>query len=192
MGKQLRATKKAKTTKASGSGLLSQFGKPSTRKKNCSLLTRQRPLAGTLALLIAAVCVVGGYVLISHSLAATAPPQSYAIVSGYANRCLDDYDNKSANKNPVDLYNCNNTTAQQWSINTNGQLMIHGKCMDILNGGKTDGQVIDLYACKSASDKTIANQEWYVTKNNSLASRLNNKCLQAPLNKNGEQLQMWD
>ncbi len=135
-----------------------------------------------LAVIVAAFCVVGGFALLSHSFAASSTPE---VASGFSGKCLDDWRDGKGNGNIVDLYACNGTAAQQWSVYTSGKVTINGKCLDVYQQGRSNGQIVDLYTCNGG-----ANQKWtYV--NYTLVSAQSGKCLQAPANQSGLQLQIW-
>ena len=57
-----------------------------------------------------------------------------------SNLCLDDRSASTANGNPVQIYTCNGTGAQQVTVVQAGStLHILGKCVDIVSGGTADG-----------------------------------------------------
>jgi hypothetical protein len=53
--------------------------------------------------------------------------------------CLDDTNNSSANGNKVQLWSCNEDTAQNWTYAEDGTLRIHGKCLDDTGYGTKAG-----------------------------------------------------
>jgi hypothetical protein len=76
---------------------------------------------------------------------------------GVLGKCIDDFHNSTANSNKVDIWTCNGTAAQQWTMNANGRIMVHGKCLDVYQNKAQPGTRVDLYACKSSG---FANQQW--------------------------------
>jgi hypothetical protein len=131
-------------------------GRTSGPKK--STLRNRRPMGGMLAVVVAAVSVIGGYALLSGSFAATGSGTP-EITSGVAHKCLDDYRNNAASGAIVDIWDCNGTPAQQWTMTdkTNGQIRVHGKCLDVYQSSASAGAKVDLYGCKTANK---ANQTW--------------------------------
>ena len=110
-------------------------------------------------------------------------------VTGYNGLCLDVRGANSANFTPVQVYTCNGTTAQQWTVVQAGStLHALGKCLDINGGGTADGTTVDLYDCN-----TTAAQVFIPQSNGSLYNPQSNKCLDdTNFGGSGTQLQIWD
>src|SRR5580704_6712812 len=53
--------------------------------------------------------------------------------------CMDNWQNRAVNDNPVDIFSCNGTAAQQWSVNSNHTISIDGMCLDIYQGSQANG-----------------------------------------------------
>ena len=54
--------------------------------------------------------------------------------------CVDVRGANAANFTPVQVYTCNGTNAQSWTVVTAGStLHALGKCLDIIGGGTADG-----------------------------------------------------
>ncbi|HEY6492391.1 MAG TPA: ricin-type beta-trefoil lectin domain protein, partial [Trebonia sp.] len=68
-------------------------------------------------------------------------------ITGYQGLCLDDRSASTADFNPVQVYTCNGTNAQQWTVESNNTLEVLGKCLDVDAAGTTDGTTVDLYTC---------------------------------------------
>ena len=155
------------------------------RKSKLALVAGKLPITRRLALLVVAVSVIGGYALLTQTFAASSGTPEVA--SGYAGKCLDDYRNNAASGAYADLWSCNGTAAQQWTYDANSQqVMIHGKCMDIQGAKYDNGRIIDLYKCNGQ-----ANQKWKLM-GNTIVNPHSNRCLNAPMNQNGQQLQIWN
>ena len=109
------------------------------------------------------------------------------MTSGIAGKCLDDYTGSSTNATKVDIWDCNNTPAQQWTVG-NSLVQINGKCLDIVGAGSTaNGTLVDLWDCNSGS-----NQVW-TAENGTLVNPASGKCLDDPgfSTTNGTQLEIW-
>ncbi|WP_030453933.1 glycoside hydrolase family 16 protein [Herbidospora cretacea] len=96
--------------------------------------------------------------------------------------------------NPVDaarlqMYDCNGTAAQQWSINADGTVRAMGKCMDAAAAGTANGTPIQLYTCNGT-----AAQRFTLSGAGDLVNIAANRCVDiAGRNTaNGAQLQLWD
>ena len=60
---------------------------------------------------------------------------------------------------PVQVYTCNGTNAQQWTVVQAGStLQALGKCMDINGGGTADGTTVDLYDCNNTGAQVFIPQ----------------------------------
>lgn len=111
-------------------------------------------------------------------------------ITGYGGLCVDDRAASSANFNPVQVYTCNGTPAQQWTVVEAGStLHALGKCMDINGGGTADGTTVDLYDCNGTAAQVFIPQS-----NGSLYNPQSGKCLDDTnwSTTPGTQLQIWD
>ncbi|WP_194891008.1 glycoside hydrolase family 16 protein [Catenulispora pinisilvae] len=105
------------------------------------------------------------------------PPGSGPIYSGVgSNICLDDRSSSTADYNPVQIYGCNGSVAQQWSVVQAGStLHVLGKCLDVDAAGTADGTKVDLYDCNGTGSQVFIPQS-----NGSLLNPQSNKCLDVP------------
>jgi len=112
-----------------------------------------------------------------------------AAITGYNGLCVDVRGANTANFTPVQVYTCNGTPAQQWTVVEAGStLHALGKCMDINGGGTADGTTVDLYDCNNT-----AAQVFIPESNGSLYNPQSNKCLDdTRFGGSGTQLQIWD
>jgi hypothetical protein len=111
-------------------------------------------------------------------------------ITGYGGLCIDDRGASTANFNPVQVYTCNGTAAQQWTVVQAGStLHVLGKCMDINGGGTADGTAVDLYDCNNTAAQVFIPQS-----NGSLYNPQSGKCLDDTgwSTTPGTQLQIWD
>jgi hypothetical protein len=128
------------------------------------------------------------YVAAYESTGATIGPTGP--VTGYDGLCIDDLSASTANYNPVQVYTCNGTDAQQWTFDTaNDTLQVLGMCMDINAGGTADGTLVDLYYCNGSGS-----QVWQPQSDGALYNPQSGKCLDDTnwSTTPGTQLQIWD
>ncbi|MFI7049366.1 carbohydrate-binding protein [Streptosporangium sandarakinum] len=92
-------------------------------------------------------------------------------VKGLAGKCLDVAGANPADGTKVQLYTCNNTTAQNWTV-SGQQLKALGKCLDVAGGATTDGTKIQLYTCNNT-----AAQNWTPQPDGTLKNPQSGKCL---------------
>ena len=111
-------------------------------------------------------------------------------VVGYGGLCMDVRGANSADFTPVQVYTCNGTPAQQWTVVQAGStLHALGKCLDINGGGTADGTTVDLYTCNNTAAQVFIPQS-----NGSLYNPQSNKCLDDTgwSTTPGTQVQIWD
>lgn len=92
-----------------------------------------------------------------------------------AGKCLNDVGNSTNNGNPLDIWTCNGSTSQHWTLVQDGTLRIHGKCLDVLHGGTGNGTKVDLYSCNSTGS-----QHWRLGTGGALINPQSGKCLTDP------------
>src|SRR3954452_22710036 len=104
-------------------------------------MNRVRKLAyATIGLVVPAAAIVYGLL---PALAATAGP-----ITGLGGRCIDVAAASSANGAHVQLYDCNGTAAQQWTLGTgDDSIRALGKCMDVTAATTANGAKVQLYDC---------------------------------------------
>jgi hypothetical protein len=150
----------------------------------CTAPTSATTSGGTMS-----VAYVAAYQTTSSS---STPPPTGATgpIVGYGGLCVDDRSASTANFNPVQVYTCNGTAAQQWTVVEAGStLQALGKCMDINGGGTADGTTVDLYDCNGTAAQVFIPQS-----NGSLYNPQSGKCLDDTgwSTTPGTQLQIWD
>ncbi|WP_262056878.1 lectin [Streptomyces sp. STR69] len=111
-----------------------------------------------------------------------------AAIKGLAGKCVDVNGANSANGTAVQLYDCNGSAAQQWTVGSDGTIRALGKCLDVNAGGTADGTKVQLYDCNGS-----AAQKWAVSSANDIVNPQANKCLDVTGNNsaNGTPLQIW-
>jgi predicted alpha-1,2-mannosidase len=62
-------------------------------------------------------------------------------------KCVDDRSSSTSNYNPIQVYTCNGTDAQQWTVAPDDTLQVFGDCMDVDDAGTTSGTLVDLHTC---------------------------------------------
>nr|WSW65492.1 family 16 glycosylhydrolase [Streptomyces sp. NBC_00995] len=109
-------------------------------------------------------------------------------ITGLAGKCVDVAAAATANGTPVQLYDCNGTAAQRWTVGADGTVRALGKCLDVASGGTADGTVVQLWDCNGS-----AAQRWAVSGARDIVNPQANKCLDVTGNSsaNGARLQIW-
>jgi mannan endo-1,4-beta-mannosidase len=122
------------------------------------------------------------------NLPAGSTPPPTGTITGYGGLCLDDRSGGTADLNPIQVYTCNGTTAQSWTVESNGTIQVLGKCLDVDAAGKTNGTTVDLYTCNGTGA-----QSWTPGANGSLVNTNSGLCLDDTgwSTTPGTQVQIW-
>jgi chitinase len=109
-------------------------------------------------------------------------------ITGYGGKCVDVNAASTANGTQIQLYTCNGTNAQSWTVESNGTLQALGKCMDVAAAGTANGTKVQLYDCNGTGA-----QQWTHSASNQLVNPSSGKCLDAtgPSSADGTPLQIW-
>ncbi len=110
-------------------------------------------------------------------------------ITGIAGKCVDVAAASTANGTAIQLYTCNGTNAQRWTVGGDGTLRALGKCLDITSAGTANGTPIQLWDCNGTGA-----QVWQAQSNGTLRNPASNRCLDATGNSSadGTRLQIWD
>ena len=110
-------------------------------------------------------------------------------ITGLAGKCVDVAAASTVNGAAVQLYTCNGTTAQTWTVSSDGTLRALGKCMDVASGSTANGANVQLWDCNGSGA-----QVWQAQSNQTLRNPQSNKCLDVRDNSSADaaRLQIWD
>ncbi|MFF4501427.1 lectin [Streptomyces sp. NPDC001401] len=145
-------------------------------------MARPRPLPASAVLAVTALTLSTGLLTASPAQAAT------GTITGLAGKCLDVAGANSADGTAVQLYDCNGTAAQQWTVGSDGTVRALGKCLDVTGNSTADGAKVQLWSCSGG-----ANQQWTVTAAHDIVNPQADKCLDVTDNSsaNGARAQIW-
>jgi chitinase len=108
-------------------------------------------------------------------------------ITGYEGLCLDDRSASTADFNPVQVYTCNGTDAQDWTVESNDTIEVLGGCLDVDGAGTTNGTTVDYYPCNGTGAQT-----WEHQSNGELVNPNSGKCLDdTGYGGSGTQVQIW-
>ncbi|MEU0092396.1 glycosyl hydrolase family 18 protein [Kribbella sp. NPDC006257] len=118
----------------------------------------------------------------------TPPTGKTGPITGIAGKCIDVAGGNSANGTAVQLWTCNSSIAQTWTVGSDGTIRALGKCMDISAAGTANGTVVQLYDCNGTGA-----QSWQAQSNGNLRNPSSGKCLDATgqSSADGTRLQIW-
>jgi chitosanase len=136
----------------------------------------------------AAIAAAAGVLISAGALVAGILPASAAAagpITGLAGKCVDVAGAASANGTAINLYTCNGSTAQSWTVGSDVRAL--GKCLDVTAAGTANGTKIQLYDCNGT-----AAQQW-TADSGRLRNTGSGKCLDVSGNTSadGTRLQIW-
>jgi len=136
-----------------------------------------------LLVFVALFAIAGGYYYLRDSHAATV--NSGAVTSGWANMCLDDYQDGNGNAHRVDLWGCNKTAAQDWQVNSNETISINSGnyCLGVNapNGKITQANpAVELFSCRTTTAALTASYQQWKVSGTSLVNVHSGMCLDVP------------
>jgi len=123
--------------------------------------------------------------LVRDALPAPARPGP---VTGVGGRCVDVPESNSASGTGLQLFQCNGTAAQAWTLAGDNTLRAFGKCMDVRKGAVTAGTVVQLWDCNGTPA-----QSWIARADRTLQNTKSGLCLDAEggSTANGTRLLVW-
>nr|AQQ75061.1 GH16 CBM13 [uncultured bacterium] len=110
-------------------------------------------------------------------------------IVGFGGKCVDVAGANTANGTRVQLWDCNGTAAQRWTMAADGTIRALGKCLDVSGGSTANGARVQLWDCNGTGA-----QRWQATAARDLVNPQSNKCLDATdvSSANGTPLQIWE
>jgi hypothetical protein len=100
--------------------------------------------------------------------------------------CVDDRSSKAVAGNPVQIYGCNDSGAQAWTLESNGELVVLGGCLDTQGGGTANGTYVVWNNCTGA-----ATQTWVAGIDGRIYNPASGRCLDDPGDTTNWGTQMW-
>ncbi|RAJ42709.1 beta-glucosidase [Kitasatospora sp. SolWspMP-SS2h] len=131
----------------------------------------------------------GSTTFVWTTTAAGGPTRTGPVVAGVSSSlCLDDRAADTADGNPVTVYGCNGTAAQQWTVASGGTLQALGRCLDVASAGTADRTPVQLWTCNGTGA-----QVWQPRTDGSLLNPGSGRCLDVPAGTTtpGTQLQIY-
>jgi hypothetical protein len=127
-----------------------------------------KPRRRTLAIIVSSTVVAAlGVLGITNAMAAVA-----GTITGIGGRCVDVSGAHTANGTAVQLWRCNGTRAQNWTV-AGTSFRALGKCLDVSASSHANGAKVQLWRCNRTSAQTWA------ARNGELVNTGSGKCLDA-------------
>ncbi|MEW2521548.1 glycosyl hydrolase [Actinacidiphila alni] len=110
-------------------------------------------------------------------------------ITGVGGKCVDVAGSATANGTAVQLYDCNGTGAQSWTVGSDGTVKALGKCLDVTGQGTANGTKLQLWDCNGSGA-----QQWVAESDGHLKNPQSGRYLDVPGGNtaNGTRLQIWD
>jgi Ricin-type beta-trefoil lectin domain/Alginate lyase len=139
------------------------------------------------AAVVAGAALVVTATLVTGIVSAGAATTVTGAITGYGGKCVDVASASSANGTRVQLHTCDGTSAQRWTVGTDGTIRALGKCMDVASAGTASGTRVQIYDCNGTGA-----QQWRAS-NGELVNPNSGKCLDATgaSSADGTPLQIW-
>ena len=126
-----------------------------------------------------------------HVSTTTNPPtgNTNALRGAESGRCIDVPGANPADGIRLQVYDCNGTAAQQWTLGSDSTVRALGKCMDVAGAATANGTAVQLYTCNGTNA-----QRFTISAAGDLVNTGANKCVDVVNHgtANGSQLQLWD
>ncbi len=95
-------------------------------------------------------------------------------VKGVNGKCLDVDNGGTADGTEIQIWTCNSSAAQRWTVADDGTLRALGKCLDVSGGGSADGTRIQLWTCNGTGA-----QKWAAQSDGTVRNPQSGKCMDA-------------
>jgi mannan endo-1,4-beta-mannosidase len=119
----------------------------------------------------------------------TPPPARVGAITGIGGKCVDVASSGTANGTAVQLWDCNASSAQQWTVGHDRTVRAMGKCLDVTGQGTANGTLIQIWDCNGTGA-----QQWEALSGGRLRNPQSGRVLDVPAGNtaNGTRLQIWD
>ncbi|PZG02396.1 ThuA domain-containing protein [Micromonospora deserti] len=109
-------------------------------------------------------------------------------IVGLGGKCLDVRNAGTGDGTQIQIYTCNGSAAQTWSVTPNSTVRALGKCLDVSAGGSADGTKIQLWTCNGTGA-----QNWSAQADGTVRNPQSGKCLDVSGNNSadGTAVHLW-
>ncbi|HWG26325.1 ricin-type beta-trefoil lectin domain protein [Actinospica sp.] len=95
------------------------------------------------------------------------------IVGASSGKCLSDTGGSTTLKTTADIYTCNGSAAQNWTVNSSGTMVDgNGLCLSVSGSSTTSGATTDVYTCNGS-----APENWTVNSGGTIVNKNSGLCL---------------
>jgi parallel beta-helix repeat protein len=104
------------------------------------------------SLVFTSACAVGQSADARSSSGEALSSSAPGAINGLDGKCLDDSGDGTGDGNKIQLYDCNGTDAQRWTLTDSGQITgPAGKCLDVQGDEQEPGTIVWLYTCNGTA-----------------------------------------
>ncbi|MFJ4961820.1 ricin-type beta-trefoil lectin domain protein [Streptomyces sp. NPDC088729] len=89
------------------------------------------------------------------------------------NLCLDVNNNQQTSPADAQIYTCNTSSAQRWTVGPDNTLRANGLCLDAEGGGTANGTDVNLWTCNGGQ-----NQKWVLGRYGQVYNPVSGRCLE--------------
>jgi hypothetical protein len=116
-------------------------------------------------------------------------PGGTGAIVGLAGKCLDVSGAGTWDGTKIQIWTCNGSNAQNWTITPGSTIKALGKCLDVAGGGTANGTKAQLWTCNGSGA-----QNWTVQPDQTLRNPQSGRCLDVSQHNsaNGQQVHIWD
>ena len=100
--------------------------------------------------------------------------ESTTFVGQLSGKCLSVSAGSTANGATADIYDCNGSPSENWTVESNGTIVggLSGECLEVAGNSTANYAGVDIGSCDGA-----ASQQWTVEANNTIVGAQSGKCL---------------
>lgn len=122
------------------------------------------------------------------SASASKPAAGVRIRGTASGRCVDVTDGSTAERTPLQIWDCSGASRQSWRFASDGTVRALGKCMDVDGGSRDDGAAVQLVTCNGTGA-----QQFRLNAAHDLVNVQADKCVDVKdvATGNGARLQLW-
>ncbi|MFI0508395.1 ricin-type beta-trefoil lectin domain protein [Streptomyces sp. WSLK1-5] len=122
------------------------------------------------------------------SASATGPVAGVRIRGTASGRCVDVTGGSTAERTPLQIWDCSGAARQSWRFASDGTVRALGKCMDVDGGSHDDGATVQLVSCNGSGA-----QRFRLNAARDLVNVQADKCVDVKdvATGNGARLQLW-
>ncbi|MBL8159100.1 ricin-type beta-trefoil lectin domain protein [Candidatus Saccharibacteria bacterium] len=151
--------------------IITYNGAPTVGKKARARAMRHRRNLFLAALACIVTAASLSFVVLTFASTASGP------IRNANGKCLDNKGASTTDNNALQLYTCNGTRAQQWSLPGDGTIRVQDKCLMPRDGERTSNTPAVVAECTAA-----ASQQWMTKTNGTIVNVATRLCLE---NRNG-------